>query len=122
MRPMPALAMAGMERGHPRYSRQAFKSAPGYKQTSSRPKSESALPPGTDLQGGVAEGPALIRPRLLIYYANRASRYDAGPVFYRAFEINAVEPPLIRPHIRKPETGAADFPIRLATLWIVYKC
>jgi hypothetical protein len=94
----------------------------GYKQTSSRPKSESALPPGTDLQGGVAEGPALIRPRLLIYYANRASRYDAGPVFYRAFEINAVEPPRIRPHIRKPETGAADFPIRLATLWIVYKC
>ncbi len=78
--------------------------------------------PGTDLQGGVAEGPALIRPRLLIYYANRASRYDAGPVFYRAFEINAVEPPLIRPNIRKPETGAADFPIRLATLWIVYKC
>ncbi len=27
-----------------------------------------------------------------------------GPVFYRAFETNAVEPPLIPPHIRKPET------------------
>ncbi len=27
-----------------------------------------------------------------------------GPVFYLAFETNAVEPPLIRPHIRKPKT------------------
>ncbi len=31
-------------------------SAVGYKQTSSRPKSKSALPPETDLQVGVAEG------------------------------------------------------------------
>ncbi len=33
---------------------------------------------------------------------------SAGPVFYLAFETNALEPPLIRPHIGKPETGAGN--------------
>ena len=42
-------AMAGLEWNHPRYSRQALKTACGYKQTSSRPKLTSALPPTTDI-------------------------------------------------------------------------
>ncbi len=45
----------------------------------------------------------------LINYANRASRYAAGPVFYQAFETNAVEPPLTLLRVRKPETGYAVF-------------
>ena len=36
----------------------------------------------------------------------------AGPVFYLAFETNAVEPPLIRPHMQKPETGSGDSSLR----------
>ena len=35
------------------------------------------------------------------------------PVYYLAFETNAVEPPLIRPHVRKWETGAGTEGLRL---------
>jgi len=48
-------AMAGMEWNHPRYSRQALKSGYGYEQTSSRPKSTSALPPKADILVAVTD-------------------------------------------------------------------
>ena len=47
------LAMAGMEWNHPRYSRQALKTAGGYKPTYSCPKSRSAYTPTTDILGEV---------------------------------------------------------------------
>ena len=39
------------------------------------------------------------------FHLCRASRYATEPVFYLAFETNAVEPPLILLGVRKPETG-----------------
>ena len=41
--------------GPPRFSRQALKSGYGYKQTSSRPKSTSALPPKADILVAVTD-------------------------------------------------------------------